>query len=314
MLLAFSTAFAAGVAEFVVRAFIPVRNVGPSFTTYDPVYGKWLKRGASVERVTPEFTMRFSTNADGYRQQAMLPPRSHPVLYLGDSFTMGYGVNDGEEYVALLQKALPNVPMLNGGMGDNGNGRWVKILRHLAPSYEPRLVVMQVMANDFEDNNREALFELVGQELVERPVAAPGALRAAQELIEAAPLLSRSHLVGLLRQLRFGVPVPARVDEATAPPASDELTYRVLEAALSICQRHGWPVLAVLVEIDGPRLERLQALFRSRQVTIVQAPAKKVRPDLYYRVDGHWNASGHRHVAERLLPAIARHVGRQALH
>jgi hypothetical protein len=33
-------------------------------------------------------------------------------------------------------------------------------------------------------------------------------------------------------------------------------------------------------------------------------PAKRNRPDLYYKVDGHRNASGHRFAANRVLEAI----------
>ena len=43
--------------------FVPVRNVGPSFSIYDPVYGKTLRKGLRCRRIAPEFTMSFSTNA-----------------------------------------------------------------------------------------------------------------------------------------------------------------------------------------------------------------------------------------------------------
>ena len=33
----------AGVAEWIVRLAVPVRNVGPAFSIFDPVYGRRLK-------------------------------------------------------------------------------------------------------------------------------------------------------------------------------------------------------------------------------------------------------------------------------
>ena len=87
-----------GVSELFVRNFISVRDVGPSFTTYDPVYGTTLKKSFSAQRITPEFTMRFTTNSDGFRGPELGNLSSRSILFLGDSFTMGYGVNDGEEF------------------------------------------------------------------------------------------------------------------------------------------------------------------------------------------------------------------------
>jgi hypothetical protein len=82
-----------GLSELMVRTFISVRDVGPSFTTYDAVYGTTLKKNFSAQRITLEFTMRLSTNSDGFRGPELGVLSSRPILLLGDSFTMGYGVN-----------------------------------------------------------------------------------------------------------------------------------------------------------------------------------------------------------------------------
>ena len=127
--------FALVLAEAVVRLFVPVRNVGPSFTTYDPVYGKALKTNISVERVAPEFTMTFTTNSHGFRGPEIADLSQGSLLFLGDSFTMGYGVSDGEEFPAIVRKATAtcnpplNLEVVNAGMGNNGNGRVLKFLQ-----------------------------------------------------------------------------------------------------------------------------------------------------------------------------------------
>src|SRR5512139_2958291 len=78
--------------ELFVRAFVVVRNVGPSFTVYDADYGNRLRPSFSTVRIAPEFTMRLTTNSLGFRgPEPDAPPRG-VVLFLGDSFTMGYGV------------------------------------------------------------------------------------------------------------------------------------------------------------------------------------------------------------------------------
>lgn len=208
---AVSTLIALGIAELTVAYVVPVRDVGPSFTVDDPIYGKRNKANARITRRTPEFVMEFRTNAQGFRQQRNVAVGSGPEVFLGDSFTVGYGVDEGEQFVALLQSRRGELPLLNAGIGNNGNGRWVKFLRLAAPNFEPRLVVLQMMANDFEENAREGLFELRGGELIERSIPPPSTSRNLQLLVEAVPGLASSHLVGLIRQvLAVGSPADAQ--------------------------------------------------------------------------------------------------------
>jgi hypothetical protein len=172
-----------GISELIVRSFVQVRDVGPSFTVYDPLYGQTLKKSFSARRITPEFTMRFTTNSDGFRGPELGMLSSRPILFLGDSFTMGYGVNDGEEFpapvrAALSQRGSKMVSVINAGVGNSGNGRWAKFLRAEARRYNPALVVLQIHANDFGDNIRERLFELSpAGELIELPVSSVGGER-----------------------------------------------------------------------------------------------------------------------------------------
>jgi hypothetical protein len=305
-----TTALAFGVAEVAVRLFVPVRNVGPSYTVFDPVYGKRLKPSFHATRYTPEFTNTFTTNSLGFRgpEPDSLPTR--PVLFIGDSYTMGYGVNDGEEFPELVRRALvaarQRIPVVNAGTGDNGNGRWVKFLRNEGARLSPRLVVLQVSDNDFGDNLKEGLFTIgPSGDLVEKPVPRPGWPRLVQAWIEAVPGLAYSHLVGLSRQ---AVPAPRGRGTDTGPAGgterrdhSDQLTYRLIQETLQICERNGWPVLALEVGVGEPRLAELRSTFDQRGIDLIVVPASTVRPDLYYRIDRHWNSRGHQWVATSVL-------------
>jgi hypothetical protein len=292
--------------ELAVRAFVTVRNVGPSFTTYDSVYGKRLRPSISVTRITPEFTMHLSTNAQGFRQPDEVAPGSRPVIFLGDSFTMGYGVDDGEDFVSVIRETeSPEIgPFLNAGMGDNGNGRWLKFLAMEAPRYAPRLVVLQVMENDFGDNLSEGLFVLRDGNLVEQPIPPPGLKR---RLLEVFPPLAHLYLVGLLRQVRLPTEAnPTPGETPSQPEVGDELTYQLIERAITLCQDQGWPVLGLSVGLEGERLTRMKRLFERHQVKLVEAPSREAHPELYYTTDGHWNAAGHAYVARILMEAMPR--------
>lgn len=304
--------------ELVLRRFAPARDVGPSFTRYDPVYGKRLKEGASLRRVTPEFTMRLTTNSLGFRGPEPEGPLRGAVVFLGDSFTLGYGVDDGEEFSELLRRALVaqgrSVPVVNAGLGDSGNGRWLKFLHRDASRFEPRLVVLQVQETDFDDNPREGFFSLsVEDELIEQPVAPESLARRAQGWIEALPGLSHSHLIGRFRQLLLLYASATAGGDAQGGHTSaesevvDPLTRRLLEESLALCGEQGWPVLGVLADVRGARRAAVEGIFASRGVPLVVVASKLERPDLYYRIDGHWNAAGHAEAARLVLDALEEH-------
>jgi len=309
-----------GISEVIVRSLISVRDVGPSFTTYDAVYGTTLKKNFFAQRITPEFTMRFTTNSDGLRGPELGTLSSRPILFLGDSFTMGYGVSDGEEFPALVRRALTDrsakkISVINAGIGNTGNGRWVKFLRSKAKLYHPGLVVLQIHANDFEDNMRERLFDRSPTgELLELPVPLPGAERMIQSIVEGMPGLAYSYLIGLSRQLSWPINFPYRGSSSERPPIDldqsgreEQLLFRLLQEVLTMCKQQGSQVLAVLVDIPHERLTKAVTFFSDHDVVTVVVPSKTDRPDLYYKVDGHWNASGQRFVADRILEAIKQH-------
>ena len=301
------------VAEFTVGRIVPIRDVGPSFTQYDENYGKRLKSNLQTVRHTPEFTMTFSTNALGFRGEAMDALPERPVLFLGDSFTMGYGVNDGEEYPALMadyfDMVSPNkkIPVLNTGLGNSGNGRWVKFINEYADEIQPQLVVMQVMANDFEDNSNENLFGLnENGGVFEFPVQPPSTQRKIQNVIEAVPGLASTNLVGLLRQVRFGSGGAGQAADAGVTDADPELelTLAILREALELSKANDWPVVAMIVELTDNRRDAVISLFEEYDILVIESPAKKDEPEFYYEIDGHWNAAGHAEAARLLIDAV----------
>jgi lysophospholipase L1-like esterase len=305
--------------ELAVRAIVPVRDVGPSFTTYDPTYGKVLKPSSSITRITPEFTMQLTTNSRGFRGPELGSVDGGSILFLGDSFTMGYGVTDGEEYPAIVRQAIAdcNPPLglevINAGIGDNGTGRGIKFLRRDAAALKPRIVVLQIHANDFEDNVNERLFSLTDSgELVELALPPPGIDRKLQRLIDSVPGIAYSHLVGLTRQLKMPKVEIAKADTAQEAQAAakartaheEHLMLRLLGEVVRITNEAKWQLLVVIADVPRPRHALLEGFFAERGVTTLSIPTKVERPDLYFKIDGHWNAIGQAYAADRVLQAL----------
>lgn len=298
--------------EALVRAFVVVRNVGPSFTVFDAEYGKRLKPSFSTLRIAPEFEMRLTTNSLGFRGPEPSEPLTGVILFLGDSFTMGYGVNDGEEFPALIRARLTDapggpIPVINAGIGDTGNGRWLKFLRGEARNYAPRLVVLQVHANDFQDNPAEGLFALAPEGgLVALPARVPGTLRRIQGFVESVPGLSFSYLIGLAKQLSWPrgaqtLPTDATLADPAQPSEADRLTLALVDASVQECVDNGWPVLLLLADIPEPKASWLRDGALARGAAVLEIPEKAKRPDLYFALDGHWKTAGQAYTAERLL-------------
>ena len=308
-----SICFALGVAEILTRRFVPLRDVGPLFTVNDALIGKRIKSNFHTVRVTREFTMTFTSNSFGFRGPEPSAASGGAVLFLGDSFTMGYGVNDGEEFPALIKAKLDAtlgkgaISVVNAGMGNTGNGRWLKLLKAEAAQFNPRLVVLQVTDNDFEDNVREAYYSISDSgALTELPVRI-NKLKSLEPLLDAIPGLSHSYLYSLVRQ-SFAASLGATATagrQQTTPKGDDDyaerLTERLIAQALSICRHQGYAVFAILVELHGERLRRVQAVFDRHRIPTLIVPPKAERAELYYKIDGHWNAAGHAFVADALF-------------
>jgi lysophospholipase L1-like esterase len=305
-------------AEVAVRLFVPVRLVGPALTVYDSVYNVRLKRNFRGIQANPEFRMSVSTNSLSFRGPE---PDSFPsggLLYLGDSFTVGYGVSDGEEFPALVRamlhgSALGTLPYVNAGRSNSGNGHWVKFLKREGEHFAPKAVILQFSDNDIIDNEEDGLFDLSPRGgLVELPVPPAGLGRRAQVILERIPLLSGSYLLGLVREAFHaysgnsarGAAVRHTVDWSSARPHADSLTAAMLREVGRICQQHAWPTVALLVSLDGAQDSTYRDLFAEYGIQSASVPAKTARPDLYYVMDGHLNPVGQRFAAEAVVELL----------
>jgi hypothetical protein len=300
-----------GLLELFVRSFVTVRNVGPVFTVYDPIYGKRLKANFHAIRISPEFRFALNTNSLAMRDPEPTKPVTDGIMFVGDSFTMGYGVQDNEAFPAVLRAKLESravtIPLLNTGMGNNGNGRWVKIFEYDAAKFRPRIVVFQVMANDFDDNLAEHLFELDDKGgLRELPIGPESVARKVQTLIDDTPGLRYSYLVSLalMAATAAGIEGPSAVNNTT--DLSSELTYTLVRTAVDKALASDADVIGLLVGLTGERHARMVEIFQQRGLTCIDGPNKEKSPDMFYRVDDHWNSTGHRRAAELLLPEILR--------
>lgn len=175
----FSTLLALLAAEVVVRVFSLAPGIKPiQLSSYDciykrstnPILGFELK--ANCQNHNPDFIQTYErTNAHGQRDKERnyhKPDGVKRVLLLGDSVVEGYGLRESETISQQLEALHPDgsTEVLNFGVSAYCTLAEIELLEVKGLRFDPDIVVLVFVENDFDNFNREA-FPLEGT--IDRP-------------------------------------------------------------------------------------------------------------------------------------------------
>lgn len=126
----------------------PVIQVDPACAQYDATLGYTLKPGY-CSFGGREFMNRYDVNSLGVRdsEAALDYPE---VIVSGDSFAMGWGVNQEETFAAQLEKKT-GYKGLNTAISSYGTVREMKILQNVQTD-RLKYLIIQYCGNDLEEN------------------------------------------------------------------------------------------------------------------------------------------------------------------
>ncbi len=235
-----------------------------------------------------EYTV--SINAHGFRGALVeLEPTNPRVIVIGDSYTFGYGVDDGETFSAVLERNLgTNVEVLNWGVPGYNLEQSIELLALRGKAYRPDVVVLSQHPNDFD----------------------PSPMETAREV----RYVLRSHLYAVFRHIRFlyGSDAQAQLDRSRG--ARVERGFRAFDRFVELAREWGFrPVLfraGCRGGYDVAAMDRLFAHSHAAGVQTVETSARSCRqlrenliPD-----DGHPTVSGHELIANELLPHVRREL------
>lgn len=110
----------------------------------------------------------FMINRNGFRDTRDFdyekPEGVTRILVLGDSFTIGYEVEQDETYSAILERYLTkqghNVEVLNAGMSGSSTAEELVFFEQEGIRYDPDLVVVGFYWNDLDDNLKANLYRI----------------------------------------------------------------------------------------------------------------------------------------------------------
>lgn len=298
----------------------PYLQMLPAAMRWDPALGYTLRPG-SFRFVSTEFDTLYRVNSAGLRDdEASLD--GPEVIVLGDSFAMGWGVDQEEAFPQVLERLLGR-RVLNAAVSSYGTARELRLLGTLDTSRAGWLVI-QFCNNDYFENRR---FVEEGPGFAVQSEASYRAMVVDHRRSSrywpgryAATLLARrAAALGRLLGLASPPPGPDPADPAAqrAQVATllevlrrapvDLSRFRVALFELNSHNRHReafTPALRVALE-DRAQPEWLREM-------LVLDLASSLGPEHFYVLDDHLRPSGHRVVAEELAAVIgaARASGR----
>ena len=162
-----SLMIAFSIAEVAVRIYVP-QEVAPIRFKFDPQLGDIPTPHQRGRKIRPGvFDHTYSHNSLGLRgskEYTYERQTEHRILFLGDSFTYGFGVNDDQTFAYLTEKHLLNshfsVDVMNSGNSGKGTDYELNFFQVLGKKFNPDLVVLCFCANDFIDNARGEYFQI----------------------------------------------------------------------------------------------------------------------------------------------------------
>jgi lysophospholipase L1-like esterase len=164
LLLLLATVLCVLLAETVMRFvkdFKPTQGK-PQVMTYDDTLGWIGKANLSVEMTHWGRGIVYNINAWGFRDH---PPPSNSsvadkrrVMFLGDSFVEGVGVNARDRVSDVLQSLDSSIASYNFGLGGYSTDQELLILRFFGSRIKPSDVILVICLNDLGYNDSPSAY------------------------------------------------------------------------------------------------------------------------------------------------------------
>ena len=326
-----------GAAELTLQLVMPI-VYRPRITKIDPLVGWYHRPSVSTVSVLEGHKYRESYNTHGYRAPEHSYDRAsgfRRIVFLGDSFVDGSEVGDEELFTWHLQQDLPQADVINLGVYAYSTAQETITLEHVGVRYHPDLVVLLTISNDFPGNAVNLSYfgpsprflldkdSLRFEGTTSRPARA--AFRASNLPAPAMSFLHEHSLVyyflnHFIYQRLISQRIEALLNEqirALTRAEQVELYRRLVSRMRRLCDDRGVGFLVVFgyarselqPDRDSPNTDVLRALAADGVPTIDLYDALRDAelspgPSLYYRENIHWNARGHRFVADALRPTL----------
>lgn len=159
-------------AEMLIYILSPQDTLYPRYQ-FSAKYGLALFPDTEMVHKRPgKYLYRYTVNHAGYRgpyiDAAQIQDKKR-IVVLGDSYSFGTGVQDGEQYPSVLQQALGS----SYAVINLGNPAWtltqqIKRFYETGKAYKPDLVILQFFENDPDELLKDQVTQVENGKLVFR--------------------------------------------------------------------------------------------------------------------------------------------------
>ena len=317
--------------EGLVRIVSPQPELLPRFRT-SMRYGHEMVPLADItEQLPGRWRFVYHTNEYGYR--APMPEVSNVydlphIVVLGDSNTFGLGVNDGEEYCAVLERMFQGqAEIVNLGVPGFGLTNEIRTFYEFGVLFQPSVVVLQFAGNDPDDNFYENVTTFDDGRFrfhIDRSIGRLGWLK---DWLSGS-ILQRSAAYNFIRNQAYAYWRERTISTETARAREDKVAFynKLLRAFAQDLKRRGIALLFFAVtEPDnfGVRpgiLAEVERLDREGLLHYLPSEPWFAGVSDYGTPEGHaWGAKGHAivaaHLSQPLRELLAAHnsAGRDLL-
>jgi len=299
--------------EFFLRFLYPQATLYPRWDFSD-AYCLILPQDTAMVHARPgEWEYTYTINADRCRGDLVTPEEAkskNSIVVLGNSYSMGMGVNDGEEYAAVLAEALgAGYAVINTGTAGWGLTQEIRRFYEFGLSFEPEWVILQFSAREPADC---MACPVVTWD--EKGVAFSTHLDkrwGLRKILSHSRLFQHSQIYSLLRNTYVARRDAKRVSAATIPATGEDYYIMLLEAFAKDLQARGIGFLMISVNGHLQRFQRLndtvQRLDGEGLLDYIEVLDWFVDSVEYVSSEGHvWNAEAHRIIGKGLAEHVRR--------
>jgi lysophospholipase L1-like esterase len=261
----------------------------------------YVPRIGSCRFTNAEFDTSLHFDIEGRVRNSMSEKLSEAgIALLGDSYAMGWGVNDSETFANVLQDELKR-PVYNLAVSSYGTMRELLRLEQSGLIDQVDTILIQYSANDVGENAA-----LDDQEKFRQAQALYG------EMFEKGSS-SNDHgrLESIRRAVSFSIEKPIRnLRDLFLPRHRRNQFGPHYESLLPVLKRFA-PLLdrkrVIVFSVDEPRFEDFPS-GRDQTMGNVEFADMKLDAENYYLIDRHLNARGHAWVGHLLAAVLSKPV------
>lgn len=292
--------------KIINRANSDIIQFNPECAAYDSQLFYTLKKNSECNFKNREFDTGYKINSNGLRddEESLKKPQ---IIVLGDSYAMGWGVNQNETFAQIIEEKT-GLKTLNAGVSSYGTAREFLMLQKQDLS-NLKYLIIQYCSNDYGENKA---FVLEGKLNISSKENYDSLVEDFQNKREKQSKLLRTSFIfirELIRDIKTKIGVkPSNVEVANYDEKEE---FANLEKIITKVRKLvGKDVKIILFEADGIDLinSDLYNYFADRNLknlAVLDSNTLLLKED-YLILDGHYNSSGHSKIANEITKIISK--------